>query len=353
MLKSIKKQIAEYLSIVDSSIDLLSNRSEGALSKLPSWLQSTRKINIGYTSDFEGFVIKIEPNVKVKKDEFHFHKISSASDASKILAPMNYKGTSPNRLQPEDSFLLISELSIVEVDNPIAPPVLDSRNMFGWGRKRGLLNSFLPTKAKEQAIDLWNKSLLPEAGEGNYIHNVTSILRRFSSIVRRKSFIERRIHRYINTHRDVLLPVHKKCYYEHRLFFEEDYRDADFILEREQNLPAILIELESPVHKVFTKSGDLTAAVNHARNQISEWIKFINNNLARNASGDLDFLRGPHQRLVIIGRGLEHSELLKDTKYNDTIIWTYDLMISEAKAMLNKALSNQYRLLNMKEIHPF
>lgn len=119
-------------------------------------------------------------------------------------------------------------------------------------------------------------------------------------------------------------------------------RKADFILEREQGLPSIFIELESPVHSVFTKKGDLTAQSNHARQQVSEWVKYVENEPQTNAKDEYSFLTGPKERMVVIGRGIENKDRLIDTKYDGVTFWTYSIMLEEAKSRMNKRLGSIY-----------
>ena len=150
-----------------------------------------------------------------------------------------------------------------------------------------------------------------------------------------------------------ILPNHKNCFFEHKFYLNNEVKIADFVLEREQGMSSLLIELELPVHKVFTKKYDLTHQANHARKQISDWVSFIDKDSARNASGEFSFLSGPKDRLVIIGRGLEHRERLIDTKFDGVTFWTYEMLIEEAKIHWNNHISNQYKLLGLEETRPF
>jgi hypothetical protein len=109
----------------------------------------------------------------------------------------------------------------------------------------------------------------------------------------------------------------------------------------------MLIELENPKSKMFKNNGEWSFGANHAKYQIAEWVKFIDQN-PENANGKMDFLTGPNkERLVIMGRGLNFLDKMKDSKYSDTIMWTYDLMINEAKENWEKIIINQCKLLNL------
>ena len=344
--------ITRYLSIVDESLEELSARNEGKISNLPSWVLQKRKIDIGITKDNEGVVIKIKPDDSLDQDIVNLVEINTRDDINKIIFPIDFGGRLPNK-DPENSFILFSDISLVEADNPLAVPALQDNSMLGWGRKSGFVNSFKKNKAKEGAINLWNSVLNDLDSKVSFVQEVRGILDKFQAIIRRKAFVERRVHRFINEHKSIFLPEHKTCLYEHKLFLRDEMRVADFILEREQGLPSVFIELESPVHKVFTKKGDLTAESNHARQQVSDWVKYVENEPQKNASGEYSFLTGPKERLVIIGRGLENKDKLIDTKYDGVTFWTYSLMLEEARNRMNERLSSQYKLLGLDEVRPF
>jgi len=209
-------------------------------------------------------------------------------------------------------------------------------------------------QAKIDAINFWNcakKGIEPE--KSSYIQEVRNVFSKFQAIIKRKALLERRIHRFIYQHADVLLPSHKRCLFEYELYLGNEKRKADFILEREEGFPPILIELENPHHKVLTQKNDLTVHANHARDQIAEWVSFIEQDSSRNASGEYSFLTGSKERLVIIGRGLENRDRLIDTKFSETLFWTYDILHNEAKIRQNKRIASQYSMLGLKAIEPF
>jgi len=347
-----KETITRYLSIVDESIDNLSNHNEGKLPNLPSWVLQKRQIDIGVTKDDEGVVIKITPDDSFEHDVINLMQVDSIDDVSKITSPMTFGGRLPNK-EPDKSFTVFADISIVQANNPIAVPVLDNKFMLGWGRTSGYVDTFDESKAKEEALNLWNAAIDGLKTKSSYVQEVRNIFDKLHAIIKRKSYVERRVHRYINEHKSIFLPEHKSCLYEHKLYLKGEMRKADFIIEREQGLPSIFIELESPVHKVFTKKGDLTAQSNHARQQVSEWVKYVENEPQTNASGEHTFLTGPKERMVIIGRGLDARDRLIDTKYDGVTFWTYSLMLEEARNRMNERLLSQYKLLGLDAVKPF
>jgi len=349
---TLEQTILDYLKAVDSSLEKLSEYSEGKISGLPSWVLDTRQITIGVTEDSEGIVIKVTPDDKLDQDVVAILTVKSTEEINNIISPMEYGGPLLNR-EPEDSFLLFADMSIVDAENPLAVPVLDNRFLIGWGRKKGFFDIFNITKAKKEAIGLWNSAVEGTKKPQSFIQETRSVFAKLQAIVKLKAFRERRIHRFINDYHRLLLPSHKRCLYEKRLYLGEQMRETDFILEREEGLPPILIELESPVHKILTKTNDLTAAANHARKQISEWVSFIEKDPIRNASGENSFLIGPKERLVVIGRGLENTARLIDTKFDGVTFWTYSMLLEEAKTRWNNHIASQYKLLGLEKVKPF
>ena len=228
----------------------------------------------------------------------------------------------------------------------LAVPVFDQRCLtVGVGEGVSLKSLNIDT-AKQKAIELWNSAVEGVKGQ-SFIQETMKVFEKFQTIAKRKAFLERRIHRFMNEYSGLLLPSHKKCLSEQALYLGDEKRKSDFILEREQGLPPMLIELESPVHEILTKRGDLTAPANHARQRISEWVSFIEGDPLRNASGENSFLTGPKERLVIIGRGLEHRQRLIQTKFDGITFWTYSILIEEARNRWNNHIASQYKLLGL------
>lgn len=347
-----EEAIIQYLVSIDSSLDVLSSHEEGKLSGLPSWVLQKRSIDIGVTEDNEGIVIKIKPDDKLEEDRIVLKTIRTTNDVNEIIAPMDFRGKLPNK-EPDNSFTMFADMSVVETNNPLAVPVLDNRFLIGWGRSSGFFTSFDIAKAKKEAINIWNNAKEGLGKSKNYVQETRKVFEKFHAIIKRKAFLERRVHRFVNEHENIFLPSHKRCLFERKLYLGDETRKADFILEREQGLPSIFIELESPVHNVFTKNYDLTAQANHASQQITEWVQFVENDPQRNAFGEYNFMTGTKERMVIIGRGVEDKERLINMKYGGITFWTYSIMLEEAKNRVNDSLASQYKLLGLAEIRPF
>jgi hypothetical protein len=200
--------------------------------------------------------------------------------------------------------------------------------------------------ARADAINIWNASItsLPNS---NFIGALNDIFKRFTSVISHEAFKEKKTHRYINANSNYLLPHHKKCYFEKELFLNGDMRKADFTLQREDGIPPILIELENPKSKMFKKNGEVSHIANHAKSQIAEWVRFIEQN-PENCKGEMGFLQGPNKtRLVVMGRGLEFYGEMSNSRYTDTIMWTYDMLLKEAKENWIKQIAEQRKVLGI------
>lgn len=325
------------------------------------------------------------PSDSLSADHFSYRELRTADDVAILAAPLgiafeppgllsllvaetgsasakDLRGLRPSQhpITPEElaasPFIMTGEMTTYGPGgNPLLPPVIPPGPYIGLGSAEEAHPTFTGEAAKLKSIELWNKVLAgaPSIGSGSVVQTMRAVFSRFSAVVKRKSFLERRIHRFLNDHRALLLPPFTNCLFEHSLYSGAEERKADFILERGAGFPALLIELESPTHKVFRADGHLTAPASHAVAQISDWVRIIDQDSARNASGRFSFLAGPKERLVVIGRGLEHREQMLNSRFSGTTIWTYDLLLEEARGRWNNQLAEQYRILGLPELRPF
>jgi uncharacterized protein YaaR (DUF327 family) len=324
----IKDAIKKYLKYIDESITELSKKKERELIGLPSWILADREIAIAKIIDTEFYVFKIVENNELDDNKFIYTEISEneISEFTNIGFPK----------LPNGDYLCIMIGECIHVSKKESRYI--TKGLHGVIKIDELENTFGIDSASKQAIQIWNNIVYNFPVETDFEFKLKEVIKKCELLIKRKSFFERRIHRYINEYSKFILPDHKECYFEHKIHSENSYRKADFVLERESGLPSLLIELENPCHKIFTKKGDFTKEVNHAKVQISEWIKLIDKH-SINTKNKMSFLQGNKQRMVIIGRGLERIKEMRDTNFDDTTIWSYNLLILEAKNKWN----NYYR----------
>lgn len=350
MFDKVYKILNDYYNELNENIEKLSLHEEGNLKNLSSNILTTNHFIIGLTDDMKGLILKTQPDATLSSNKLTKVHIKGLQDINNISQPMTFQG-SLNDLKR--GFTYIGDVTMVEANNPLAKPLLNNKFHIGWGSVEEFTKTFTIQNAKVEAINAWNLSKVP-GNNKSYILEVTNIFDKLSSIIKRKSFLERRVHRYINEHKEIFLPQFKNCLFEKKIFLNGEYRKADFILERENGLAPLLIELESPVHNILTKSDCLTFQANHARDQIDEWIEFICKNPNDNCQNDMAFLSSVNiEKLVIIGKGLEKKDKLINKKFGGTIFWTYDMLIEEAKQTMNNKYLSQCKLLNLEQHTPF
>ena len=329
--------LINYLQELDSSFEKLSHMNEGKISDLPDYVFNKRHITILKFNNLNYFFIKVISNKLKKQDEAFTGVISSNEELHMHSFPFNFDFDFKN--PPIDYGINVANANIREVGNINALPITEycvlcvvhGSRLFDW---------FSIESAKKRAFNEWNNVENQLDSNYSFVYNLKKIFDKFELLLDNKNFVERRLHRFLYTHRLYILPQFIHCYFEYELFLNGSKRKADLILERETGFPALLIELENSFHKVFKNNEELAVQANHAGEQIKEWVKFIELN-SENAKGKMQFLTGPKDRLVIIGRGLDCIDAMKDSKFGEKIIWTYDLLIKEAKEKWNKIILDQ------------
>jgi hypothetical protein len=347
---SIADVIGRHFAVLDESIEQLAKMHEGEVTSLFAWILNYRVITIGVTKDGTGLAIRVIPASTADFDTIEVVELADDDDLSNLLAPL--KTPIPVSRLGSQSFLKVGGMQVVETNNPLATPAFQFEGFVGFGRMDDV-SQFSEDAARKTAVDEWNRALAGTPKQENFVIHVTEVLQRLRHLPKRKAFLERRIHRFIDAHSRIILPPHRDKYFEHKIRCGEEVRKADFVLQREAGMRPLLIELESPHCKVFRKDGEFTQAVNHARHQISEWVSFIDCEPQSNAAGDFAFLAGPKDRLIIIGKGLEHRDRLLATRRDDTLVWTYDLLLEEAIGRLNECYSLQCQIVGLPAQQPF
>ncbi len=354
--ESVIKIVKEYYNIMDESIDKLSNLNEGLLNRLQDTFLTNKHIYIGVTKDFQGIAIRIEPKPEYEENKYTLQKLYFDEMINIIISPFKTKQTI--RGLSRQSFMFLGGMQAYNSQNPLQKPHVMNHSI-GMGSFLEFKEKFSEKKARKDALDEWIRISSDDESinsVNSYSIEVNKIVNRLSSIIKRKSFLERRVHRYIYEHKQYLLPKHSKCFFEYKLISEDrsTYRKADFILQREGKLSPILIELESPVHKVLTKNKSLTKESNHAREQIDEWIEYINCNPIDNCKNEMSFLKNTKfEKIVIMGKGIDDVEVLSSKSFSGTEFWTYDMLINEVKKSIEDNFKVLCQTINIDEYNIF
>ena len=107
----------------------------------------------------------------------------------------------------------------------------------------------------------------------------------------------------------------------------------------------LLVELERPDHRLFIKNGDASSKLNHAKGQILDWKRYIEDNLStvKNELGLAGISTNPNS-LIVIGRS--HSLFPENIRKLVSIenqcpkvkIMTYDDVYENSKAVIENLL---------------
>lgn len=341
-LEPLAARVAQYFSELDAAIHTLSHMQEGLTASLPSWVLSHRRITLGISSEHQLCAYKILPDPVLEEDEVTALDVSTDAQLNEIMAPWSINPL----VLSKHSALEFGDISLINND-PYEPAKDLFRGTCGWCHQDSVQDRFSVEKAKQHALDYWCNAVSGFPPQNSFAENARQVFDKFRCLVRQKNYKERKIHRYINQHQALLLPSCKNCFFEHELLSEADKNQkADFILEMQSMFPALLIELESPSSRLLRKNGELTAEANHAREQIARWARLIEE-IPKNSEGRMSFLKGPKERLIIMGRGSESESY--NSRYTDTRIWTYDVLLQEAKQNWNRIISGQCRLLRIDD----
>ncbi len=330
-----------YFRELDTAVDKLSHMHEGLLAALPTWVLQRRHVRLAMIERPAICVYKVEPDSELEQDQVEVLVGLGEAELCDLTAPYSFK--SMIGAAATGTAFEIGDMRFLNANNPLLPEKHLFRGMIGYCFTKSARERFSVGRARKEAVNLWCNAQRGFDPLSSYPGNARRVFDKFGCLIKRKNYRERKIHRYISEHRGLLLPDFKNCFFEHGLFSKTEKVVADFILQRECMLPALLIELESPCLKLLKTNGDLTFQASHAREQIRIWVKIIDENPA-NWDGKMAFLKGPKERLVVMGKGFESDAY--DSSRDDTKIWTYDVLLREAKDSFNRRMAEMYRLVN-------
>lgn len=231
------QSVLEYFKALDDAIERLSKGREGALSNLPAYALKKRRIKLGVSADGSVAAIKFEPDPFLTNDDIQQVTLTSVADVNAVIARFRTEAKSMASLANSNFFLAGSVIEYSS-SNPLVPPAHEDPSMIGCGSGQQASMAFRPEGAKLDAIAMWNYALLGKKSSGNFLHETKGIFNTFASIIRRRAFVERRIHRYLRDHAVLLLPAHVRFFFEHELRLGDEVRRVDVILQREPVNPA-------------------------------------------------------------------------------------------------------------------
>ncbi|MCA1717918.1 MAG: DUF4263 domain-containing protein [Actinobacteria bacterium] len=113
---------------------------------------------------------------------------------------------------------------------------------------------------------------------------------------------------------------------------------ADFVVELPPGERYLLVEIERPIHKLFTAKDRVTKEVNHAQQQVEDWMNRISEH-PHEARETLPGIREP-QGWVVIGRRSTMTENQqrvlerRNARTQNITIMTYDDLLDRARQYL-------------------
>jgi hypothetical protein len=173
---------------------------------------------------------------------------------------------------------------------------------------------------------------------------------------------EHAVQSFLEGHDHIFQAIMPYCRYIHREFRLGDEYRADFVLLGNSpniiGIDVVLVELESPKCKLFTKTGDPTKELSHAMRQIRDWRAWIRNNrryylerlgkvfhhLLGHGRGFLGSLWGSIDNYgIVIGRRDELSDEQKEKlraliQEDGHSVMTYDTLIERYCYMVEQYL---------------
>ncbi len=166
------------------------------------------------------------------------------------------------------------------------------------------------------------------------------LLNEFKALLDSNPEREQMLQTFLQTHPELLCPTHTKMWPK----LDLGAKETDFVF-CDANQDYLLVELERSTHKLFRKDGHLTAEVSHAQGQITDWKRYLEDNLAtvQRELGLVGVSANPNA-LIVIGRSItltkeNRRKLISiQNEHPKTKILTYDDVYENAKAVVENLL---------------
>jgi hypothetical protein len=158
---------------------------------------------------------------------------------------------------------------------------------------------------------------------------------------------------FLRQHPEMLCPTYVRSWPKLPL----GARETDFVFQ-EATGDYLLVELENPGHRLFLQNGDPSRQLNHARSQITDWRRYIEDNPAtvQRELGLTGICAHP-AGLVVIGRSrsLREDDRRKlaamVTDSPRTRVMTYDDILASTKAVVENLLGPLWTVTGNTQIY--
>ena len=198
-------------------------------------------------------------------------------------------------------------------------------------------NDILATVVRKQARESELNSLDPNAAARKHY---SGILHSYKQLLESDPDKEEILQVFLKEHPYLLYPTFLEMWPKLAI----GAKKTDFVF-KDATSDYVLVELEKSTDKLFIKSGDASAKLNHARDQILDWKRFIESNLmtVQNELGLVGISANPRS-LIVIGRSKDLTTKNRRklaTIENDSPklkIMTYDDVYENAKSTIENLL---------------
>ena len=178
----------------------------------------------------------------------------------------------------------------------------------------------------------------------NNTDNLSRKLAEFQDLLEKDGVHEKLdIHPFLKNNAFILHPNPDKVLSEVQIGVGKEYV-LDFLVH-EADGPYVLVEIENPRHALVNSNGDISAAVNHALQQVEDWQEWIEDNLPTVQKKFPD-MSAP-QGLVVIGRSVRmtNAQKRKIARRNINLrgnlkISTYDDLVANTTAYIQSVRKN-------------
>jgi hypothetical protein len=193
-------------------------------------------------------------------------------------------------------------------------------------------NDLLATVVGQQFRESHFQSLDPKAEARR---QVAELLKSYKDLLDSNPEREEVLQRFLRDHPFLLCPTHTKMWPKLAL----GARETDFVFQ-EAIGDYLLVELERATYRLFLKDGHPSRELNHAHGQITDWKRYLEDNLStvQRELGLKGISTNP-KSLIVIGRSrsLTHEDRRKlitiENESPKTKIMTYDDVLENAKAV--------------------
>jgi hypothetical protein len=131
-----------------------------------------------------------------------------------------------------------------------------------------------------------------------------AVIDEFDALLKNADTNEEQLQQFLTRHPEVISPGYRRCIPKQPL----GAHTTDFVFE-ERVGEYLLVELENPARRLFTKSGHEAADLTHARGQIHDWIRYIQDNKSTvERELKLNGISANPRTLIVIGRSNSLSQ---------------------------------------------